>query len=77
MCQWAHTYNIADADLRAIVATFTSVFPNGTLWLLGEDDVLLVASNDDRDDITSRLANIERNWQRPGVADRSGNRRRV
>ncbi len=33
MCQWAHTYNIADADLRAIVATFTSVFPNGTLWL--------------------------------------------
>ena len=68
ICQWAHTYNIADSDLRAIVTTFTSVFPNGTLWLVGGDDVLLVASNDDRADIESRLGNIARNWQRPGVA---------
>jgi spermidine synthase len=68
ICQWAHTYNIADADLRAIVATFTSVFPNGTLWLIGGDDILLVASNDDGDDLAARLPDIERNWQRPGVA---------
>jgi spermidine synthase len=69
ICQWAHTYNIADRDLRSIVATFTSVFPNGTLWLIGGDDVLLVGSNDDRNDIASRLPNIARNWQRPGVAN--------
>jgi len=69
ICQWAHTYNIADRDLRSIVATFTSVFPNGTLWLIGGDDVLLVGSNDDRDDIASRLPNLAHNWQRPGVAD--------
>jgi spermidine synthase len=68
ICQWAHTYNITDGDLRAIVATFTSVFPNGTLWLIGGDDVLLVASNDESDDIVSRVANIDRHWQRPGVA---------
>jgi spermidine synthase len=68
ICQWAHTYNIADSDLRAIVATFTSVFPNGTLWLIGGDDVLLVASNDDGAPIESRMDNIERNWLRPGVA---------
>jgi len=54
ICQWAHTYNIADEDLRAIVATFRSVFPNATLSLVGGDDVILVASNDDGDDLTSR-----------------------
>ena len=27
LCQWAHTYNISERDLRSIVATFTSVFP--------------------------------------------------
>ncbi len=46
MCQWANAYNISDADLRAIVATFRSVFPDGTVWLAGENDVLLVGSLD-------------------------------
>ena len=27
ICQWAHTYDISDGDLRSIVATFRSVFP--------------------------------------------------
>lgn len=66
ICQWAHTYNISDHDLRSIVATFTSVFPNGTVWMVGQDDVLLVASADALD---ARLANIERSWSRPGVAE--------
>ena len=30
LCQWAHTYDISDADLRSIVATFLSVFPDGS-----------------------------------------------
>ena len=30
--------------------------------------MLLVASNDDRDEIESQVGNISRNWQRPGVA---------
>ena len=46
LCQWAHTYDISDADLRSIVATFLSVFPDGTLWLVGEADVLLVGSTE-------------------------------
>ena len=46
LCQWAHTYDISDADLRSIVATFLSVFPNGTLWLVGEADVLLIGSTE-------------------------------
>lgn len=73
ICQWANTYNISDSDLRAIVATFTSVFPDGTLWLVGGDDVLLVASNSfdvaqGGPTLDARLANIERHWTRPGVA---------
>jgi spermidine synthase len=65
ICQWANAYNISDPDLRSIVATFLSVFPHGTAWLVGADDVVLVASDGPLD---ARLADIERHWNRPGVA---------
>ena len=42
MCQWAHTYDISDADLRAIVGTFRRVFADTTLWLIGDADLLLI-----------------------------------
>ena len=35
LCQWAHTYDISAEDLRSIVRTFASVFPQGTMWLVG------------------------------------------
>jgi spermidine synthase len=65
LCQWAHTYNISDADLRSIVATFASVFPNGTMWLMGDGDLLLLGSNG-ADQL--HLENIAANWDRPNVA---------
>ncbi len=65
LCQWAHTYDISDADLRSIVATFLSVFPDGTLWLIGEGDVLLIGSTEPLD---ARLGDVARHWQRPLVA---------
>jgi spermidine synthase len=65
MCQWANAYNISDADLRSILATFRSAFPDGTAWLVGGDDVLMIGSATPLGD---RLANIEHNWNRPGVA---------
>lgn len=65
LCQWAHTYDISNDDLKSIVATFLSVFPDGTLWLVGEGDVLLVASDGP---MLPRLAGIAAAWQRPGVA---------
>ena len=65
VCQWANAYNISDPDLRSIVATFRSVFPNATLWLVGTDDVLLVASEGSSD---AQLRRIERNWNRGEVA---------
>ena len=45
LCQWAHTYDISADDLRSIVGTFASVFPDGTMWLVGEGDLLLIGSN--------------------------------
>jgi spermidine synthase len=65
LCQWAHTYDISDADLRSIVATFLSVFPDGTMWLVGDADVLLIGSTGPLDDRISQIAGA---WQRPGVA---------
>ena len=68
ICQWANAYNISDRDLRSIVATFRSVFPNGTVWLVGADDVLMLGSSDDGRS-TRGSRHIERHWTRPGVAD--------
>lgn len=65
VCQWAHTYNISDRDLRSIVATFASVFPNGTMWLMGDGDLLLVGSTAPD---ALHLDELARHWDRPGVA---------
>lgn len=56
MCQWANAYNISEADLKAIVATFMSVFPDGTVWLVGGDDVLLLATLEPIDATLPRVA---------------------
>jgi spermidine synthase len=53
-CQWAHTYEMRDADLRSIVRTFASVFPEGSMWLVGDSDLLLIGTNGAT--IESRLA---------------------
>lgn len=65
ICQWVNTYDISRADLQSIVATFASVFPHSTMWLVGDSDLLLIGSPDQLD---ARLDAIARNWQRPGVA---------
>jgi spermidine synthase len=65
LCQWAHTYDISDNDLRSIVATFLSVFPNGSLWLVGEGDVLMIGTAEPLD---TRVGEMARHWERPGVA---------
>ena len=57
ICQWAHTYDISPRDLQSIVRTFASVFPQGTLWMVGGGDLLLVGARDG--DIVPRLAAIE------------------
>ena len=65
LCQWAHTYDISQDDLRSIVATFLSVFPNGTMWLVGDADVLLLGSTES---LEARIAGVADAMTRPGVA---------
>jgi spermidine synthase len=79
-CQWAHTYDISDADLRSIVATFRVVFPDGTMWLAGDGDLLLVGSKpvapkpEAKADapLDVRLDAISTAWYRPGVSEDLG-----
>ena len=66
LCQWAHTYDISRDDLRSIVATFLTAFPDGSMWLVGDADVLLVGTTGALDD---RIAGMAAAWQRPGVAE--------
>lgn len=61
ICQWAHVYDISDGDLRSIVATFASAFPDGTMWLIGQSDLLLIASTVPLD---AALSNLQAEWQR-------------
>lgn len=68
-CQWANAYNIGDRDLRSIAATFASVYPDGTAWLIGEHDVLFVGTAPGGRDVTARLPDLAAHWSRPGVAD--------
>jgi spermidine synthase len=68
-CQWANTYGISDADLRSIVATFRSVFPESTMWLAGDGDLLLIGSPAP---LEPRLAAMTVAWTRPGVAQDLG-----
>jgi Flp pilus assembly protein TadD len=65
ICQWVNAYNINGDDLRSVVATFTRVFPEGTVWLVGRDDVLLLAT---LDPIEPALAQLPQRMQRPDVA---------
>jgi len=57
LCQWAHTYDISQADLQSIVRTFASVFPQGTLWMVGGGDLLLIGARDGA--IATRMAGVE------------------
>jgi spermidine synthase len=65
LCQWAHTYNISDADLRSIVSTFLSAFPGGAAWLVGESDLLLIGSAEPTRTLDEGIMSA---WTRPGVA---------
>lgn len=66
LCQWAHIYDISPDDLRSIVATFRAVFPEGTMWLVGEGDLLLVGADGP---LGPRIDAMVHTWTRPGVAD--------
>lgn len=55
-CQWANAYNISEPDLKSILTTFLEVFPNGTVWLVGSDDVLLLGAEEPIEGLMRRIA---------------------
>jgi spermidine synthase len=65
LAQWAQTYDLGAADLRSIAATFASVFPEGSLWLVGGGDLLLIGT--DGEAIAPKLERLAREW-RAGTA---------
>jgi spermidine synthase len=71
VCQWAHAYDISDRDLRSIVRTFAAVFPQGTMWLAGDGDLLLIGSKS-KAPLDSRLDHVSAGWTPAVAADLAG-----
>ena len=69
-CQWANAYNIGDADLRAIAATFLAEFPGATAVLVGEHDLLLVGTAPDTTGTTTAdpWSRVATHWTRAEAA---------
>jgi spermidine synthase len=65
ICQWAHTYDIHPDDLRSIIRTFGSVFPQGSMWLVGGGDLLLIGARSG--DLSARFAAIPAGAAAPSV----------
>jgi len=70
-CQWTHTYDITEDDLRSIVATFRAVFPNGAMWLVGGGDLLLIGSDMP---VIDRLQHMTRTWPAEVAMDLAASR---
>lgn len=45
MLQWVQTYETTDEIFETIVRTFSSVFPDVSIWDTGQNDILLLGSN--------------------------------
>lgn len=67
ICQWVNAYNINQADLKSVIATFASVFPEAKVYLVGRDDVLLLAMRDDPSNAS--VERVSPHMQRKEVAE--------
>lgn len=45
MTQWFHLYEMDDPTLNIVLRTFASVFPNMEIWDCGDEDIILLGSN--------------------------------
>jgi len=41
MCQWLPMYQLSDADMKAVLKTFSTVFPHTTVWACAADLVVI------------------------------------
>ncbi|GBC81331.1 Polyamine aminopropyltransferase [bacterium HR10] len=65
VCQWFHAYNMPLSDLKMLLRTFHTVFPRAFLWVLNENDLLLIGAQDPAFDLDRER--IERNFSRAEV----------
>ncbi len=45
ICQWSHIYYMSPKDLKVVVNTFRSVFPNMSIWFTSTGDILMIGTN--------------------------------
>ena len=70
MLQWLQAYNLSPDDMRMIVATFRSVFPEASLWQSATGDLLLLGRTEAS---PLPLAKIRARWEAlPAVRDDFG-----
>jgi spermidine synthase len=63
MCQWLPLYELSDDDVRSVVNTFRTVFPETMLWLTHYDAILIGS----RSTIKLDEGNLERRISNPGI----------
>jgi len=67
-CQWVQGYSISPDDLKMIARTFLSIFPEATLWLASEGDLMFLGRKDVAPTTTVRSI-IERAEKNPRLVD--------
>ncbi|MCS6816576.1 MAG: fused MFS/spermidine synthase [Blastocatellia bacterium] len=67
LCQWFHSYNMSLRDLQTLLRTFHAVFPRASLWMLNENDLLLIGAKDPTFDLD--LTRLEQNFHRATVRE--------
>jgi spermidine synthase len=67
MVQWFHMHSLPPEQMKLIVGTFRSVFPNASLWRPNRGDVILLGSVEP---LPWDLARLRQRFEKvPGVAD--------
>jgi len=64
MCAWFQTYHMGERDVRAVVRTFMAVFPEVSLWLVNDSDIILLGA----EDAMAFDSNLAERMSVPGVA---------
>jgi tetratricopeptide (TPR) repeat protein len=59
ICQWIHYYSMSLNDLKTVLATFTGVFPNTTLWRTGGDLLMIATKGEQSIDFTALKARLQ------------------
>ncbi len=47
ICQWSHVYYMSPNDLKIVVNTFKSVFPDMSIWFTSTGDILMIGSTEE------------------------------